>query len=109
MGFLCSAKETGQKLANGVKEYVEDFVSGFAGHGWKIWEYVSGKWMLEVDALKVRGQFTVFELLVSKIRAIIGAQAITQGCGKIKTVTVSDDGIAYLITIGRRGHEFCRT
>ena len=22
-GFLCSAKETGQKLANGVKEYVE--------------------------------------------------------------------------------------
>ena len=36
-GFLCSAKETGQKLANGVKEYVEDFVSGFAGHGWKIW------------------------------------------------------------------------
>lgn len=41
-GFLCSAKETGQKLANGVKEYVEDFVSGFAGHGWKIWEYVSG-------------------------------------------------------------------
>lgn len=98
-GFLCSAKETGQKLANGVKEYVEDFVSGFAGHGWKIWEYVSGKWMLEVDALRVRGQFTVFELLVSKIRAIIGAQAITQGCGKIKTVTVSDDGIAYLITI----------
>lgn len=98
-GFLCSAKETGQKLANGVKEYVEDFVSGFAGHGWKIWEYVSGKWMLEVDALRVRGQFTVFELLVSKIRAIIGAQAITQGCGKIKTVNVSDDGIAYLITI----------
>ena len=32
-GFLCSVKETGQKLANGVKEYVEDFVSGFAGHG----------------------------------------------------------------------------
>ena len=26
-------------------------------------------------------------------------QAITQGCGKIKTVNVSDDGIAYLITI----------
>lgn len=44
-GFLCSVKETGQKLANGVKEYVEDFMSGFAGHGWKLWEYMTGKWL----------------------------------------------------------------
>lgn len=98
-GFLCSVKETGQKLANGVKEYVEDFVSGFAGHGWKIWEYVKGKWMLEIDSIRVRGQFTVFEMLISKVRAIIGAQAITQGCGKIKTAELSEDGTAYLITL----------
>lgn len=98
-GFLCSAKETGQKLANGVKEYVEDFVSGFAGHGWKIWEYVKGKWMLEIDSIRVRGQFTVFEMLISKVRAIIGAQAITQGCGKVKTAELSEDGTAYLITL----------
>ncbi|UVP31266.1 hypothetical protein NXW58_14120 [Bacteroides faecis] len=43
-GFLCSVKATGRKLSNGVKEYVEDFVSGFAGHGWKLWEYIKGKW-----------------------------------------------------------------
>ena len=98
-GFLCSAKETGQKLANGVKEYVEDFVSGFAEHGWKIWEYVKGKWMLEIDSIRVRGQFTVFEMLISKVRAIIGAQAITQGCGKVKAVELSKDGTAYLITL----------
>lgn len=98
-GFLCSAKETGQKLANGAKEYVENFVSGFAGHGWKIWEYVKGKWMLEIDSIRVRGQFTVFEMLISKVRAIIGAQAITQGCGKIKTAKLSEDGTAYLITL----------
>ena len=98
-GFLCSAKETGQKLANGVKEYVEDFVSGFAGHGWKIWEYAKGKWMLEIDSIRVRGQFTVFEMLISKVRAIIGAQAITQGCGKVKAVELSKDGTAYLITL----------
>lgn len=98
-GFLCSAKETGQKLANGVKEYVEDFVSGFAGRGWKIWEYVKGKWMLEIDSIRVRGQFTVFEMLISKVRAIIGAQAITQGCGKIKKVELSEDGTAFLITL----------
>lgn len=105
-GFLCSVKETGQKLANGAKEYVEDFVSGFVGHGWKIWEYVKGKWMLEIDAIRVRGQFTVFELLVSKIRAIIGAQAITQGCGKIKTVELSEDGTAYLITLEDKDMSF---
>lgn len=98
-GFLCSAKETGQRLANGAKEYVEDFISGFAGHGWKIWEYVKGKWMLEIDSIRVRGQFTVFEMLVSKIRAIIGAQAITQGCGKIKKVELSEDRTAFLITL----------
>lgn len=66
-GFLCSVKETGRKLANGVKEYVEDFVPGKPGHGWKLWEYVKGKWMLEIDALRVRGQFIIFELIVSKI------------------------------------------
>lgn len=98
-GFLCSAKETGQKLANGAKEYVEDFISGFAGHGWKIWEYVKGKWMLEIDSIRVRGQFTVFEMLISKVRAIIGAQAITQGCGKIKKVELSEDETAFLITL----------
>ena len=98
-GFLCSAKETGQRLANGAKEYVEDFISGFAGHGWKIWEYVKGKWMLEIDSIRVRGQFTVFEMLISKVRAIIGAQAITQGCGKIKKVELSEDGTAFLISL----------
>jgi len=61
--------------------------------------YVKGKWMLEIDSIRVRGQFTVFEMLISKVRAIIGAQAITQGCGKIKTAELSEDGSAYLITL----------
>ena len=98
-GFLCSAKETGQKLANGVKEYVEDFVSGFAGHGWKLWEYMTGKWKFEIDTIVVRETMLVFEMLISKIRAIIGAQAITQGHGKVKSVRISDDGTEYLIVL----------
>jgi hypothetical protein len=53
-GFLCSVKATGRKLSNSVKEYAEDFVSGFAGHGWKLWEYIKGKWKLEIDSLVVR-------------------------------------------------------
>ena len=63
-GFLCSVKATGQKLTNGVKEYVEDFVSGFAGHGWKIWEYIAGKWKLEIDTIVVRETMLVFEMLI---------------------------------------------
>ncbi|WP_223854795.1 hypothetical protein [Bacteroides sp. GM023] len=98
-GFLCSVKETGQKLANGVKEYVEDFVSGFSGYGWKLWEYVTGKWKLEIDTIVVRETMLVFEMLISKVRAIIGAQAITQGHGKVKSARISDDGTEYLIVL----------
>ena len=98
-GFLCSVKETGQKLANGVKEYVEDFMSGFAGHGWKLWEYMTGKWKLEIDTIVVRETMIVFEMLISKIRAIIGAQTISQGHGKVKSARISDDGTEYLIEL----------
>ena len=98
-GFLCSVKETGQKLANGVKEYVEDFMSGFAGHGWKLWEYMTGKWKLEIDTIVVRETMLVFEMLISKIRAIIGAQTISQGHGKVKSARISDDGTEYLIVL----------
>lgn len=98
-GFLCSVKETGRKLANGVKEYVEDFVSGFAGHGWKLWEYMTGKWKLEIDTVVVRETMLVFEMLISKVRAIIGAQTISQGHGKVKSARLSDDGTEYLVEL----------
>nr|DAV52386.1 MAG TPA: tail protein [Caudoviricetes sp.] len=98
-GFLCSVKETERKLTNGVKEYVEDFISGFAGHGWKLWEYMTGKWKLEIDTIVVRETMLVFEMLISKIRAIIGAQTISQGHGKVKSARISDDGTEYLIEL----------
>lgn len=103
VGMLASAKKTGKQVMNAagewVAEVVEDFVSGFAGYGWKIWEYVKGKWMLEIDSIRVREQFIVFEMLVSKMRAIIGSLGISQACGKIATVTLSEDGTEYLITL----------
>lgn len=105
-GFLCSAKETGQKLTNGVKEYVEDFVSGFAGHGWKIWKTIGGFFRLEIDELVVRRTMTVFELLIQKIRAVKGAIAITQANGKIKTVELTEDETAYLITLEENDMSF---
>lgn len=103
VGMLASAKKTGRQVMNAagewVAEVVEDFMSGFAGYGWKIWEYVKGKWMLEIDSIRVREQFIAFEMLVSKMRAIIGSLGISQACGKIATVTLSEDGTEYLITL----------
>ena len=54
-GFLVSVKKTGNKVVNSIgktiDEYTENFLSGFAGHGWKLWEYISGKYKLEIDAI----------------------------------------------------------
>ena len=103
VGMLVSAKKTGKQILNAAGEYVaevvEDFVSGFMGHGWRIWEYVKGLWRLEIDSIVVRGTMTVFELLIQKIRAVKGALGITQACGKIKTANLDTGGENWLITI----------
>lgn len=78
-GFLSSAKATGKQILNKagklIPEYIEDFVSGFAGHGWKIWNYRSEidsennelkKYKLEIDSLTVRESMTVFELQIGR-------------------------------------------
>lgn len=85
---LYSVKETGRKLKSGAKELVEDFVSGFGGHGWKLWKR-NGLWRLELDELLVRRSFTIFEQIISKITAIRGSQTISQGHGKIKSVDIA--------------------
>ena len=116
VGMLASAKKTGRQVMNAagewVAEVVEDFMSGFAGYGWKIWEYVKGKWMLEIDSIVIRGTMTVFELLIQKIRAVKGALGITQACGKIKTAGLDDSGENWLITIEDEmsfvGHDIIR-
>lgn len=103
VGMLASAKKTGKQVLNSagewVAEIVEDFVSGFTGHGWKIWEYVKGLWRLEIDSIVVRGTMTVFELLIQKIRAVKGALGITQACGKIQSAGLDDNKENWLITI----------
>lgn len=102
-GVLSSCKATGKKIMNRVgilvEEYVEHFLSGFSGYGWKIWEYIAGKWKLEIDSVVVRETMVVFELLIQKIRAIKGALSITQASGKIKTVSLDSSGGNWLITI----------
>ena len=62
-----------------------DFLSGALGSGWRIAKLL-GRWVLEIDDIVVRGRMTVFELLISKIRAVKGALGITQASGKIKEI-----------------------
>lgn len=111
-GFLSSAKATGKQILNKagklIPKYEEYFLSGFAGYGWKIWNYRSKKnaedeelkkYKLEIDSITVRESMTVFELLIQKIRAVKGALGITQASGKIATATYDEEAGEWLLTI----------
>ena len=74
----------------------KQFVSGLLGSGWKIW-MENDRYKAEFDDLVIRNTMTVFELLISKIRAIKGAMSITQGSGKISGIR--EDDTNYYITI----------
>lgn len=75
-----------------VKEFVssETFIPGFAGEGFKIWQIAAGEWHGEIDSLTIRRSLNAFELLIQKYRAINGGLVISQGSGKIKSVTETD-------------------
>lgn len=102
-GDAYSTQDTGEyttkTTANGtvrIPKRIKKFLSGFNGHGWSIWKQSNGKYKGEFDDLQVRGSFTIFELIVSQIRAIRGSQAITQGQSKIKSVsTYTSGGVGY--------------
>lgn len=49
------------------------FVSGFSGSGYEISKDVSNLYTATLDALSVRGTFSVYELLIQKIRASNGS------------------------------------
>lgn len=102
-GFLYSMKETGRKLANGAKELVEDFISGFNGHGWKLWKR-NGSWRLEIDEIFVRKSLTAYEQIISQITSIKGSQGITQGHAKIKKVEIGESDV-YNETVSLKSKE----
>lgn len=49
------------RMANGAKEYVRTLCPDLLGT--KIWEYVKGKWMLEIDLDSFVGDSLSFEML----------------------------------------------
>lgn len=72
------------------------FVNGFNGEGFQLWVDGNNISSLEIDKLTVRQIMTVFELIISRIRAVGGQVIVSSANGKIKTV--EDTGEAYKIT-----------
>lgn len=75
-----------------IKEYIssEQFISGFTGNGMKLYNALNGDWNLELDNLTVRKAMTVFELIISKIRAVNGGLVISPANGKVKSVLLTN-------------------
>ena len=74
-----------------VKEFIssEKFVSGLLGEGFKIYEK-NGTWYIECDNLTVRQVLTVFEMIISKLRAVNGGLVVSPGNNTIKSVSEID-------------------
>ena len=74
-----------------IKEFIssEKFVSGLLGEGFKIYEK-NGIWYIECDNLTVRQVLTVFEMIISKLRAVNGGLVVSPGNNTIKSVSETD-------------------
>ena len=73
------------------------FIDGFAGEGFKLWLNELGRANLTVDNITVRETFRVFELLVSKLRAVNGGLFVSAANGTIKSVEESGDNFAIIL------------
>lgn len=108
-GFIGSAKATGNFVLNAlgkkVPEMAEHYMSDFGGYGWKMQEDANGKYILELDSLKIRESLIAHELIIDQIRAICGSLGISQACGKVKEVQ-SDSINYYLIMEGEETHGY---
>lgn len=72
------------------------YASGFTGNGYRLW-MENGNSNLEVDNITARKIFTVFELLISKVRAINGGLIISPANGTIKEVETNTTN--YVLTL----------
>lgn len=108
-GFLCSARRTGKMIEDAfgkkVPEMAEHYMSDFGGYGWKLQEDANGKYILELDSLKIRESLIAHSLIIDQIRAICGSLGISQACGKVKEVQ-SDSTNYYLIMEGEETHGY---
>ena len=90
---------TGEITENGYLKYIalivkdfissEKFVSGLLGEGFKVYEK-NNIWYIECDNLTVRQVLTVFEMIISKLRAVNGGLVVSPGNNTIKSVSETD-------------------
>lgn len=75
------------------------FVDGFSGEGFMLHKDINnGDWSLSLDNIMVRKTMRIFELVISKIRAVFGQLVISAGQGRIKHVSKDETGDFYFIT-----------
>lgn len=82
-----------------IRQYIStpQFIDGFAGSGFKLWLDENGKSNLTVDSITARETFRVFEMLVTKLRAVNGGLFVSAANGTIKEVV--DGGEYYDIIL----------
>lgn len=73
----------------------KEFMDGFAGEGFRIWKDDNGNWCLTVDVITARRSMIIYELLISKIRAVGGQIVVSASNGKV--VYVYEEGDNYVI------------
>lgn len=76
-----------------IRQYIStpQFIDGFAGTGFKLWLDENGKSNLTVDNITAREAFRVFEMLVTKLRAVNGGLFVSAANGTIKEVVDSGE------------------
>jgi hypothetical protein len=82
-----------------IRDYVssETFIPGLTGEGFKLYKAISGDWNLELDNLTIRKAMTIFELIISKVRAVNGGLVVSPANGRVKSV--SEDLTSYVLGI----------
>lgn len=82
-----------------VKDYIgsERFIPGLMGEGMKLYKAINGDWNLEIDNAVVRKTMTIFELIISKVRAVNGGLVISSANGRVKSVSETSGDPAYYV------------
>ncbi|MGJ0913385.1 hypothetical protein [Bacteroides fragilis] len=82
-----------------VKDYIssERFIPGLMGEGMKLYKAINGDWNLEIDNAVVRKAMTIFELIISKVRAVNGGLVISSANGRVKSISETSGDPAYYV------------
>ena len=63
----------------------------------KLYKAINGDWNLEIDNAVVRKAMTIFELIISKVRAVNGGLVISSANGRVKSVSETSGDPAYYV------------